>query len=226
MKEEAMKKIETELASVRNMFLEIRKLSLHLDPKNRKEVSKIVNLLNDFSFGVGKISSLTSVIFGNKNIKDFGDSTIKSIYKLKLSIEDHLNLKILNESEFYFDQMYNEIEKEILKIVLEPIITESDSKFLKERMNIIESEIEILKTQVSSLKSTIVDLILKEKEKFLDNDELSILEEILLLHEQGIAWIEPRFLSKNSKILNRLYNYGILKRKKRGGIDVYSYCKN
>ncbi|MCK4247073.1 MAG: hypothetical protein KAX04_00880 [Methanomicrobia archaeon] len=226
MKEEAMKKIEIELASIRNTFLEIRKLSLHLDPKNRKEVSKIVNLLNKFSFEVGKISSLTSVIFSNKNIKDFGDSTIGKIYKLKLSIEDNLDLKLLNDSEFYFDQMYNEIEKEILKIVLEPIIVESDSKFLKEKINLIESEIETLKTQVLSLKSTIADLILKEREKFLDDEELSILEEILLLHEQGISWIEPRFLSKNSRILEKLYNYGLLKRKKRGGIDVYSYCKN
>ncbi len=226
MKEEAMKKIEIELASIRNTFLEIRKLSLHLDPKNRKEVSKIVNLLNKFSFEVGKISGLTSVIFSNKNIKDFGDSTIGKIYKLKLSIEDNLDLKLLNDSEFYFDQMYNEIEKEILKIVLEPIIVESDSKFLKEKINLIESEIETLKTQVLSLKSTIADLILKEREKFLDDEELSILEEILLLHEQGIVWIEPRFLSKNSKILEKLYNYGLLKRKKRGGIDVYSYCKN
>jgi hypothetical protein len=226
MKEEAMKKIEIELASIRNTFLEIRKLSLHLDPKNRKEVSKIVNLLNKFSFEVGKISSLTSVIFSNKNIKDFGDSTIGKIYKLKLSIEDNLDLKLLNDSEFYFDQMYNDIEKEILKIVLEPIIVESDSKFLKEKINLIESEIETLKTQVLSLKSTIADLILKEREKFLDDEELSILEEILLLHEQGIVWIEPRFLSKNSKILEKLYNYGLLKRKKRGGIDVYSYCKN
>ncbi len=226
MKEEAMKKIETELASIRNTFLEIRKLSLHLDPKNRKEVSKIVNLLNKFSFEVGKISGLTSVIFSNKNIKDFGDSTIGKIYKLKLSIEDNLDLKFLNDSEFYFDQMYNEIEKEILKIVLEPIIVESDSKFLKEKINLIESEIETLKTQVSLLKNAIADLILKEREKFLDDEELSILEEILLLHEQGIVWIEPRFLSKNSKILEKLYNYGLLKRKKRGGIDVYSYCKN
>ncbi|MCK4636356.1 MAG: hypothetical protein KAT49_00585 [Methanomicrobia archaeon] len=226
MKEEAMKKIEIELASIRNTFLEIRKLSLHLDPKNRKEVSKIVNLLNKFSFEVGKISGLTSVVFSNKNIKDFGDSTIGKIYKLKLSIEDNLDLKLLNDSEFYFDQMYNEIEKEILKIVLEPIIVESDSKFLKEKINLIESEIKALKTQVLSLKSTIADLILKEREKFLDDEELSILEEILLLHEQGISWIEPRFLSKNSRILEKLYNYGLLKRKKRGGIDVYSYCKN
>ncbi|MCK4432454.1 MAG: hypothetical protein KAV48_00830, partial [Methanomicrobia archaeon] len=137
-----------------------------------------------------------------------------------------LDLKLLNDSEFYFDQMYNEIEKEILKIVLEPIIVESDSKFLKEKINLIESEIETLKTQILSLKSTIADLILKEREKFLDDEELSILEEILLLHEQGISWIEPRFLSKNSKILEKLYSYGLLKRKKRGGIDVYSYCKN
>ena len=221
-----MKKIETELASLKNMFLEIRKLSYRLDPVNRKEVSKILNLLNDFSFETGKISSLTSVIFNNKTIKDLGDSLIEKIYKFKLSIDDHPNLKILNESEFYFDQMYNEIEKEILKVVLEPIITESDSNYLKDKISTMKSEIEELKKEISLLKSIIGEIVFKEKEKILTEEELSLLKKILLLHEEGVAWIEPRFLNKNTEILDKLYNYGLLKKKKRGGTDVYSYCKN
>ncbi len=226
MKEEAMKRIETELASVKNSFLEIRKRSLGLDPRDRKEMSKITNLLNEFSFEVGKISNLTSVVFDNKKIKDYGDSTIKKIYKFKLSLEDDKNRKFLNESEFYFNQMYNEIEKEIMKVMMEPVVTESDAKFLKKKIQEMSSEIDELKTQISSLEDRIADVIAKEKEMFLDAEELSVLEEILLLHDEGMKWIEPRFLSRNSGILERLYDYGLLKRKKRGGINVYSYRKD
>jgi hypothetical protein len=223
MKEEAMKKIETELASVRNAFVELRKLSLQLDTKNRKEVSKIISLLNKFSFELGKISNLTSVIFSNKKIKELGESTINKVYTFKLSLEDTVDVKLLNESEFYFDQMSNEIEKELLKVMLEPIMTKSDARYLKERLRHVESEIEELHAQIASVESSVARLITKEKEAFLTVEELSLLDEIVQLHDEGMKWIEPRFLSKDSKILEKLYNYGILKRKKRGGIDVYSY---
>lgn len=221
-----MKKIETQLASVRNSFLEIRKKSVQLNPKNRKEVSKLVSLLNEFSFKMGKISNLTSVIFSNKNIKKFGESAVKKIHKFKLSAGRDLNLNLLSESEFYFDQMYNEIEKEILKIVLEPVITESDSKYLKEEISSIESKVENLERKISSIKDIIADLVYEERENVLKNDELSALEKILLLHDEGMKWIEPRFLSNDPEILEKLYDYGLLKRKKRGGINVYAYRKN
>ena len=235
---------------LKNEFLHISESIQLLDQKN-PDIDTLNRIQTTFSravFTVEEIGKRASALFSNNTLYKDSTELSKFFHQTSLKVESlkeaflardragyakYLSSlrRTMSSAEYVLSLFIGELTAEITAIMFKKEIQEKKAQDLGTHREELARRHAERSRRVEVCEQRLALFIQKYPQDILESDEASILDEIKKLHDQNVAWVEPRFIEKKlpisktriTQVFDELTKYGILQYKVRGGTKVFKY---
>lgn len=256
MPEEEKKRIEhLQIATdeIKTLFFRLDEVIRQMDSESpsSETITLIEKSLTRLIFSIEELGKKSGTIFANESLIKDSTELSKYFYQILLKLESvketlkskdrhmyekHLAYlkRAMKSADYILSLFIGEMTAEITESLFKPQVEQNQALKTQQTLEKIFHTLNAITVRVERCEKKMSKMLLAHPYAYLDGDEATVLKEITLLHDENLAWIEPRFIEKKltisnkrlNEILDDLTHYGILQNKIRGGTTVYKIGDN
>lgn len=231
-------------------ILHIAETLQYLDqhPPDPETLGRIVLAFSQGVFTVEDVGKRAGALFANKALYKDSSELAKFLHQTALKAEalkeaylakdkaayaKYLSSlkRTMASAEYVLSLFIGELSSEITSAVFAPEIQAKKAGDVIARIDELSLAIESLTTRLGVCEQRLSLVIQKHPEDVLEQDEAVVLKAIQQLHDENVAWVEPRFIEKAlslprdriEQVVDGLARFGLLETKMRGGTKVFKY---